>query len=225
MHAELTALLTVIVIDLVLAGDNAVVIGMAAAGLPEAMRRKAIVIGIAAAAGLRIVFAVFTTQLLGIIGLVLAGGLLLLWVTWKLWREIRSGGHREEAVGTDALDVELDGRLYGAAIPDAPGGDAAGSSKTFRQALIQIVVADVAMSLDNVLAVAGTARNHLWVLVVGLTLSVALMGVAATLIARVLKRHPWISYFGLVLIAWVAFVMIWDGVHEVIEAADQAGVI
>ncbi len=225
MHAELTALLTVIVIDLVLAGDNAVVVGMAAAGLPEAMRRKAIVIGIAAAAGLRIVFAVFTTQLLGIIGLVLAGGLLLLWVTWKLWREIRSGGHREEAVGTDALDVELDGRLYGAAIPDAPGGDAAGSSKTFRQALIQIVVADVSMSLDNVLAVAGTARNHLWVLVVGLTLSVALMGVAATLIARVLKRHPWISYFGLVLIAWVAFVMIWDGVHEVIEAADQAGVI
>ena len=225
MHAELTALLTVIVIDLVLAGDNAVVVGMAAAGLPEAMRRKAIVIGIAAAAGLRIVFAVFTTQLLGIIGLVLAGGLLLLWVTWKLWREIRSGGHREEAVGTDALDGELDGRLYGAAIPDAPGGDAAGSSKTFRQALIQIVVADVSMSLDNVLAVAGTARNHLWVLVVGLTLSVALMGVAATLIARVLKRHPWISYFGLVLIAWVAFVMIWDGVHEVIEAADQAGVI
>ncbi|KAB2867673.1 MAG: YjbE family putative metal transport protein [Bauldia sp.] len=225
MHAELTALLTVIVIDLVLAGDNAVVVGMAAAGLPEAMRRKAIVIGIAAAAGLRIVFAVFTTQLLGIIGLVLAGGLLLLWVTWKLWREIRAGGHREEAVGTDALDVELDGRLYGAAIPDAPGGDAAGSSKTFRQALIQIVVADVSMSLDNVLAVAGTARNHLWVLVVGLTLSVALMGVAATLIARVLKRHPWISYFGLVLIAWVAFVMIWDGVHEVIEAADQAGVI
>jgi YjbE family integral membrane protein len=225
MHAELTALLTVIVIDLVLAGDNAVVVGMAAAGLPEAMRRKAIVIGIAAAAGLRIVFAVFTTQLLGIIGLVLAGGLLLLWVTWKLWREIRSGGHRDEAVGTDALDVELDGRLYGAAIPDAPGGDAAGSSKTFRQALIQIVVADVSMSLDNVLAVAGTARNHLWVLVVGLTLSVALMGVAATLIARVLKRHPWISYFGLVLIAWVAFVMIWDGVHEVIEAADQAGVI
>ena len=225
MHAELTALLTVIVIDLVLAGDNAVVVGMAAAGLPEAMRRKAIVIGIAAAAGLRIVFAVFTTQLLGIIGLVLAGSLLLLWVTWKLWREIRAGGHREEAVGTDALDVELDGRLYGAAIPDAPGGDAAGSSKTFRQALIQIVVADVSMSLDNVLAVAGTARNHLWVLVVGLTLSVALMGVAATLIARVLKRHPWISYFGLVLIAWVAFVMIWDGVHEVIEAADQAGVI
>ena len=221
----ISALAAIVVIDLVLAGDNAIVVGMAAAGLPEAMRRKAIVIGIAAAAGLRIVFAVFTTQLLGIIGLVLGGGLLLLWVTWKLWREIRAGGHREEAVGTDALVIELDGRLYGAAIPDAPGGDAAGSSKTFRQALIQIVVADVSMSLDNVLAVAGTARNHLWVLVVGLTLSVALMGVAATLIARVLKRHPWISYFGLVLIAWVAFVMIWDGVHEVIEAADQAGVI
>ena len=225
MHAELTALLTVIVIDLVLAGDNAVVVGMAAAGLPEATRRKAIVIGIAAAAGLRIVFAVFTTQLLSVIGLVLAGGLLLLWVTWKLWREIRSGGHRDEAIGADALDGELDGRLHGAPIPDAAGGAGGGQTKTLRQALAQIVVADVSMSLDNVLAVAGTARNHLWVLVVGLTLSVALMGLAATLIAGLLKRHPWISYLGLALIVWVAFVMIWDGALQVMHEVDKAGIL
>jgi len=225
MYAELTALATVIVIDLVLAGDNAVVVGMAAAGLPADLRRKAIVIGIAAAAGLRIVFALFTTQLLGIIGLVLAGGLLLLWVTWKLWREIRAGGHRDEAIGTDALDVELDGRLYGETIPGAPGRGAGGEPKSFGQALTQIVVADVSMSLDNVLAVAGTARHHLWVLVVGLALSVALMGVAATLIARILKRYPWISYLGLALIAWVAVMMIWEGAHEVIDAVEASGVI
>jgi YjbE family integral membrane protein len=224
-YSELTALFTVIVIDLVLAGDNAVVVGMAAAGLPADLRRKAIIIGIAAAAGLRIVFAIFTTQLLGIIGLMLAGGLLLLWVTWKLWREIRAGGHREEAIGTDALDGELDAKLYGGKVPDAPGKGVGGKTKTFRQALTQIVVADVSMSLDNVLAVAGTARHHLWVLIVGLALSVALMGVAATLIAGVLKRYPWISYLGLALIAWVAVMMIWEGGHEVLNAVEASGVI
>lgn len=224
LTSELTALFTVIVIDLVLAGDNAVVVGMAAAGLPADLRRKAIIIGIAAAAGLRIVFAIFTTQLLGVIGLMLAGGLLLLWVTWKLWREIRSGGHHAEAVGTDALDVELDGKLYGEKVPGAPGKGVGAAPKTFRQALTQIVVADVSMSLDNVLAVAGTARHHLWVLIVGLALSVALMGLAATLIAGILKRYPWISYLGLALIAWVAVMMIWEGGREVIHAV-EAGVI
>jgi YjbE family integral membrane protein len=225
--SELSALATVIVIDLVLAGDNAVVVGMAAAGLPAEMRGKAIVFGIAAAAALRIVFAVFTTQLLSIIGLMLAGGLLLLWVAWKLWRELRAGGHREAAIGTDALDVEIDAKLYGEVVPGAPGAAAFATMprKTMRQALTQIVIADVSMSLDNVLAVAGTAREHIWVLIVGLTLSVALMGLAATVIAGLLKKYPWISYLGLALIAWVALMMIWDGGNEVFRAVGEAGMI
>ena len=187
--SELTALATVIVIDLVLAGDNAVVVGMAAAGLPADHRRKAIVLGIAAAAVLRIIFAFFATQLLDIIGLLLVGGLLLLWVSWKLWREIRSGGHAAEAVGADALDVELDAKLYGDDGAGAPGAPSR-RQKTFRQALTQIIIADVSMSLDNVLAVAGTARDHVWVLIVGLALSVALMGIAATLIAGRAQALP-----------------------------------
>lgn len=205
MHSELTALATVILIDLVLAGDNAVVVGMAAAGLPQDLRKKAILYGIAAAALLRVVFAIFTVQLLSIIGLVLAGGLLLLWVAWKLWRELRSGVDHAAALDAD----------------DGGGAVSTGEPrKTFRQALTQIVIADVSMSLDNVLAVAGTARDHLWVLVVGLALSVALMGIAATFIARLLTRHRWIAYLGLILIAWVALAMIWEGAHEVMKAVE-----
>ncbi len=221
--AEMTALLTVIMIDLVLAGDNAVVVGMAAAGLPADLRRRAIFFGIAAAAGLRIVFAFFATQLLDVIGLLLIGGLLLLWVSWKLWREIRSGGHEAEAVGVDALDVELDAKLYGEKIPGAEG--VTPEKKTFRQAFIQILVADVSRSLDNVLAVAGTARDHVWVMVVGLVLSVALMGLAATFVARILKRYPWISYVGLLLIAYVAVKMIWDGAWEVYHVLQAGGTL
>ena len=209
--SELTALATVIMIDLVLAGDNAVVVGMAAAGLPADLRRKAII------------FAFFATQLLDVIGLLLVGGLLLLWVSWKLWREIRSGAHTAEAVGTDALDVELDAKLYGQEIPGATG--AKPPAKTFRQALTQIIIADVSMSLDNVLAVAGTARDHVWVLIIGLALSVALMGLAATFIARILKRYPWISYIGLVLIAYVAVKMIWDGGWEVYHVLQAGGTL
>jgi YjbE family integral membrane protein len=222
LYSELTALLTVIVIDLVLAGDNAIVVGMAAAGLPKDLRKKAIIIGIGAAALLRIVFAVFTTQLLSVIGLMLAGGLLLLWVSWKLWREIRSGGH--DTAGADALDGEIDGHLEGTPLATSGGTTVeAPPTKTMRQALTQIVVADVSMSLDNVLAVAGTARDHLWVLIVGLALSVALMGLAATFVARLLKSYPWISYLGLALIAYVAAKMIWDGGWEVVTVADKAG--
>jgi len=221
--AEPTALAPAIMIDRVLAGDNAVVVGMAAAGLPADQRRKAIIFGIAAAAGLRIIFAFFATQLLDIIGLLLVGGLLLLWVSWKLWREIRRGGHTAEAVGTDALDVELDAKLYGTKIPGAAG--AKPERKTFRQALTQIIIADVSMSLDNVLAVAGTARDHTWVLIVGLALSVALMGLAATFIANLLKRFPWISYVGLVLIAYVAVKMIWDGAWEVYHVLQGTGAV
>jgi YjbE family integral membrane protein len=207
LSSEFGALFTVILIDLVLAGDNAIVVGMAAAGLEPELRRKAVILGIAAAALLRIVFAVFTTQLLAVIGLTLAGGILLLWVCWKLWRELRQ--HRQMEVGAEIAES---------------GGTSAVSAapKTFRQALIQIVAADVSMSLDNVLAVAGTARDHLWVLIVGLALSVALMGVAATLVAGILKRYPWISYIGLALIAYVALTMIWYGSTEVLHAVDDA---
>jgi YjbE family integral membrane protein len=208
---ELLALATVVVIDLVLAGDNAIVVGMAAAGLPREMRNKAIIIGIAAAAVLRIIFALFATKLLGIIGLTLTGGILLLWVCWKLWREIRAGHNDHEA--------EVAQALADAVPPSGPG------QKTFKQALMQIVVADVSMSLDNVLAVAGTARDHTWVLVVGLVLSVALMGVAANFVAKLLKRAPWIAYVGLAVIAYVAFKMIWDGGFEVFHFADKIGVV
>ncbi|MFI5411782.1 YjbE family putative metal transport protein [Kaistia sp. UC242_56] len=205
--AELVALATVVLIDLVLAGDNAIVVGMAAAGLPKDVRKKAIIVGIAAAAVLRIIFALFATKLLGIIGLTLAGGILLLWVCWKLWREIRTDHDAEAAEQQAAI----------ASAESAPG-------KTFKQAITQIIIADVSMSLDNVLAVAGTAREHTWVLVVGLVLSVALMGVAANFVARLLKRMPWIAYVGLAVIAWVAFKMIFDGGLEVFHFADVAGV-
>jgi len=204
---ELIALATVVVIDLVLAGDNAIVVGMAAAGLPRDLRRKAIIIGIAAAAALRILFAFFATKLLGVIGLTLAGGILLLWVCWKLWRELRSGHSHD-----DASELEKFAAVE-------PGG------KTLGQALWQIIIADVSMSLDNVLAVAGTARDHTWVLVIGLVLSVALMGVAANFVANVLKRAPWIAYVGLVVIAWVAARMIWDGSIEMVHFADQVGAL
>ncbi len=208
-YPEITALFSVVVIDLVLAGDNAVVVGMAAAGLRPAVRHKAIIYGIAAAAVLRIIFAVSASELLEVLGLTLAGGLLLLWVTWKLWREIREGYQADPAYATEGAG--------------APARSSTGAQKSFGQALLQIVVADVSMSLDNVLAVAGTARGHIWVLVIGLTLSVALMGVAATLVAGLLRKHPWISYLGLLLIAIVAINMIWDGGHQVATAAARAG--
>ena len=193
--AGLTALLQVIVIDLVLAGDNAVVIGLAAAGLPLEQRKKAILVGILAATVLRIVLAIFTVQLLAIIGHLLAGGLLLLWVCWKMWREIRTGGHE----GVDGLE----------------NADASAPKKTFKQAATQIVIADVSMSLDNVLAVAGAAREHPTVLVFGLALSIAMMGIAASFIARLLSRYHWIAYIGLAIIFYVALDMIYRGTMEV----------
>ncbi len=202
------ALLQVIGIDLVLAGDNAIVIGLAAAGLPKELRAKAIMVGIVAATLMRIGFALITTWLLGIVGLLLAGGVLLLWVCWKMWRELRAGHDHEEMAATEALtgeDLNADGSVAGGT-----------PKKTFRQAAIQIVIADVSMSLDNVLAVAGAAREHPTVLVVGLALSIALMGFAATFIARLLSRYPWIAYVGLAIILYVAVSMIWEGGQEVI---------
>jgi YjbE family integral membrane protein len=227
--AELTALLGVIWIDLVLAGDNAVVVGVAAAGLPREKRAKVIMIGIAAATVLRIVFAFLTTQLMAIIGLTLAGGILLLWVCWKLWRELREQAREQKAVeemadGHDtALPIaDLDGSIQ-VAKPDNPGRPATepAPTKTFGQAVTQIVVADVSMSLDNVLAIGGIARDHpVWILIVGLALSVAFMGAAATMIAGLLKRFHWIAYVGLAIILYVALHMIWDGSKDVFDATE-----
>src|SRR3954466_4621026 len=195
----LTALLQVVLIDLVLAGDNAVVIGLAAAGLPAEQRRRAIVVGIIAATALRIVFAGVATQLLQVIGLLLAGGVLLLWVCWKMWRELR-----EQAAHAHQLAFSHGG-----------GSAASAPRKTFGQAAAQIVAADVSMSLDNVLAVAGAAREHPYILVFGLVLSVALMGLAANFIARYVDRHRWIAWVGLLVILWVALKMIYEGAGHV----------
>jgi YjbE family integral membrane protein len=204
--AGFTALLQVIAIDLVLAGDNAIVIGLAAAGLPAEQRKKAILIGVIAATVLRIGFAIITVQLLAILGLLLVGGILLLWVCWKMWRELRTS-HEDEHEATEALsDADLDG-------DKAVAGKA--KRKTLAQAATQIVIADVSMSLDNVLAVAGAARDHLTVLIIGLVLSIALMGLAASFIAKLLHRYRWIAYVGLLIILYVALDMIYRGTVEV----------
>jgi YjbE family integral membrane protein len=204
----LTAFLQVVMIDLVLAGDNAIVIGLAAAGLPREQRRKAILIGIIAATVLRILFAIIAVHLLALVGLVLAGGLLLLWVCWKMWQELR---HAAGDVSSDhALDEEAPD---GGAFPAGAGGL---PRKTLRQAVTQIVIADVSMSLDNVLAVAGAARDHTVALVFGLLLSVALMGAASAFIARLLNRYRWIAYIGLLIILFVAIRMIYEGADQIL---------
>ena len=207
--SELSALAQVVVVDLVLAGDNAVVIGLAVAGLPREQRARAMVIGIAAATLLRILFASITVQLLQVIGLLLAGGLLLLWVSWKLWRELQAG-RDEHALPAENVD--------GANASEAAARPL--RKKTMREAATQIIVADVSMSLDNVLAVAGVAREHAWVLVFGLALSVALMAFAAVLVARLLQRFHWIGYVGLALIFYVAVRMIYEGTLEIYHAAN-----
>ncbi len=189
--AALAAFGSVLMIDLVLAGDNAIVVGALAAGLPTEQRKKVILIGIGAALALRILFALIVTWLMGIVGLIFAGGLLLLWVSWKFWREIRSGGQSE-------LDAHGD-------------PNTARPVKSFAAAAWAVAVADVSMSLDNVLAVAGAAREHPGILVIGLLLSVALMGLAANFIARIIDRYRWIAYIGLAVIVFVAFRMIYEG--------------
>ena len=188
------AFIQVLMIDLVLAGDNAIVVGALAAGLPAEQRRKVILIGVIAALVLRILFALIVTQLLQIIGLILVGGLLLLWVAWKMWRELR---HSSESAGS----------------PEIAGDEHSGlrPAKSFAGAAWAVAVADVSMSLDNVLAVAGAARDHPGILIVGLVFAVALMGLAANIIARYIERYRWIAYIGLVVILWVAVKMIYDG--------------
>ncbi|WP_165184494.1 TerC family protein [Caulobacter soli] len=190
MGPSLAAFAQVLMIDLVLAGDNAVAVGLAAGGLPTEQRRKVIVCGLAAAVVLRIGFALVTTWLLGVVGLLLAGGLLLLWVCWKMWRDLRAAEANE-------------------------AGHVAGPAKTFGSAFLQVLVADVSMSLDNVLAVAGAAREHPGVLVAGLLLSIILMGLAANAIAALLRRYRWIGYAGLAIVLYVAGHMIWQGYRDV----------
>lgn len=198
LSTQLAALLQIIVIDVVLAGDNAIVVGLAASRVAPEVRAKVIFWGLAAAVGLRIIFAALTTQLLAIVGLTFAGGILLLWVCWKMYREIRSGSLGESENTPHALGADV--------APAAPMSTGA--------AILQILIADVSMSLDNVLAVAGAAKGHIWILAVGLLLSIVLMAIAATFIARLLARYHWITWVGLAIILYVAVDMIWRGSAE-----------
>ena len=200
----------VILIDLALAGDNAVAIGVSAAGLPQPQRRRAIVLGLALSTVLLIAVALVARQLLALVGLVLAGGLLLLWVCWKMWRELRQG--RAEAEGEQALEAHS----RKSRDPARP--------KTLGQALLQILAADLTMSLDNVLAVAGAARQHPFIMVAGLAISITLTGVAAAWIARLLHRMRWIGYLGLATVLYVALRMIWDGSWQVAHHVGVAAV-
>ena len=193
--SALAAFGQVLMIDILLAGDNAIVVGALAAGLPAVQRQRVILIGIIAALVLRIGFALVVSQLMQIVGLILAGGLLLLWVSWKMWRELHP------ARGSVGGSPEIEGDEHSGVKP----------AKSFAAAAWAVAVADVSMSLDNVLAVAGAAREHPGILIIGLILSVALMGVAANLIAKYIERYRWIAYIGLAVIIYVAFKMIYDG--------------
>lgn len=192
--AALAAFLQVLMIDLVLAGDNAIVVGALAAGLPADQRKKVILIGVLAALVLRIAFALVVQQLMGIVGLIFIGGLLLAWVAWKMWRELR---HTGQSHGS----------------PEIQGDEHSGlkPAKSFAGAAWAVAVADVSMSLDNVLAVAGAAREHPGIMIVGLIFAVALMGLAANIIAKYIERYRWIAYFGLAVIVYVAVKMIYEG--------------
>jgi YjbE family integral membrane protein len=200
-HGAFFALLQVILIDLVMAGDNAVVIGMAAARLPAALRHRVIFWGLAGAVVLRVFLATVTVELFGFVPLRVVGGILLLWVAWRLYRDIRH-------THADPHKVIEDGQAVNCA-PDLSSPDRGGI--VMRRAIMQITVADISMSLDNVLAVAGVAIHHVWVLAVGLVLSIGLMGVAANLVAKLLNRHPWISYAGVFIVLYVALAMIYRG--------------
>jgi YjbE family integral membrane protein len=198
------AFLQVLMIDLVLAGDNAVAVGLAAGGLPVKDRKKVILYGLGAAVVLRIGFALITTWLLGVVGLLLAGGFLLLWVCWKMWREMRDQAAQDAADAAAVLDS------------DPATEPRARAPKSFKSAFLQVLIADVSMSLDNVLAVAGAAREHPGILVFGLLLSIALMGLAANAIAKLLHKHRWIGFVGLAIVLYVALHMIWEGHRSVV---------
>jgi YjbE family integral membrane protein len=210
--SQLAALGQVLMIDLVLAGDNAVAVGLAAAALPQEQRRKAILVGLGFAVVLRILFALITVQLMAIVGLLLAGGFLLLWVCWKMWRELHEQATHDQAEAQKELELAASIEHGTGPSPEELGL----KRKTFGAALLQILIADVTMSLDNVLAVAGAAHDHPWILAGGLLISIALMGLAATYIAKLLNRFRWIGYVGLFIVLFVAGRMIWDGGRSVI---------
>ena len=196
--ADLVSLSQIIIIDFVLAGDNAIVVGMAASRVHPALRVRVIFWGVAGAVVLRILFAVVATQLLTIVGLTLAGGILLLWVCWKMYREIRLTAPKPAFAG------------------GVPGESLAPvRNMTFRVALVQIIIADVSMSLDNVLAVAGAAKGQIWVLAVGLTVAVAFMALLSAYIAKLLARYHWITWIGLAIVLYVAVEMVWTGTHQI----------
>lgn len=210
-QGPLTAFLQVLMIDLVLAGDNAVAVGLAAGGLPVKDRKKVILYGLGAAVVLRISFALITTWLLGVIGLLLAGGFLLLWVCWKMWRELREQASHDQADAVAMVDS------------DPSTEPRARPAKSFKQAFVQVLIADVSMSLDNVLAVAGAAREHPAILVFGLLLSIILMGLAASAIANLLHKHRWIGFVGLAIVFYVALHMIWEGHRSVVMDLNETG--
>lgn len=202
-HGALLPLLQVILIDIVLAGDNAIVIGMAAARMPPHARRRVIFWGLVFAVIIRVILATITVQLLEIVGLMFAGGILLLWVAWRLWRDLKE---QEDEKKTEAANMAAGGTpkaQFEAKLPVSRGA--------MRRAIARVAIADLSMSLDNVLAVAGAAMNHWWVLTIGLALSIALMGVAANFVAKLLNKYPWISYAGLLIVVYVAVRMIWHG--------------
>ena len=200
--SALNVFIQIVFIDLVLAGDNAIIVGMVAARVPAHLRQRVILFGVGAAVVMRIGFSLIAVQLLSITGLKLFGGALLLWVCWRLWIELRTN---HEAVAAEGAE-------------QATAASADGELSALRPAVIQIVIADLSMSIDNVLAIAGVAREHPVLMVFGLALSVAFMIFAATLIARLLKRYPWVAYLGVVLILWVAGVMMVEGTHEIIAS-------
>ena len=208
-YSSLAPLLQVLLIDIVLAGDNAIVIGMAAARMPPPARRKVIFWGLVFAVIIRVVLATLTVQLLEIVGLMFAGGILLLWVAWRLWRDIKEQEDEKKAGG------DQDGKqAFEPKLPVSRGA--------MRRAIARVAIADLSMSLDNVLAVAGAAMNHWWVLTIGLALSIALMGMAANFVARLLQKYPWISYAGLLIVVYVACRMIFQGAHMILEASQGA---
>ena len=197
--ADIAALFQVLLIDISLAGDNAIIVGMAAAGLPQVQRHKAVWAGIAAATVLRIIFAIFAVELLKVVGLLAAGGILLLWVSWKMYRDLR---HMH--------------KVHHEATPEEKAAHAKEPPKKLSDAIVQIIIADVSMSLDNVLAVAGVAREHMTMLVIGLVVSVGLMGAASASVAKLVARWPWIGYVGLAVVFYTSLHMMWDGTHELL---------
>lgn len=215
--AAIAAFFQVVLIDLTLAGDNAVAVGLAAAGLPAKQRRQAIILGMAAAVVMLIGFALVATQLLKVVGLLFAGGILLLYVCWKMWKDLRDAHHHDRAVGELALEDATGVAVTNGDSHGEAGAAADAPAKSLRKALIQILLADISMSLDNVLAVAGAARDHPVVLVFGLGLSITATAIAATWIAKLLHKLPWLGYVGLVLVFYVAITMMWHGHQDVVR--------